>query len=257
MTASMTENGQPIIEIEPEPAEVQTSGIIEDLPSPEQETLVSSNQEDTKSDSVSRPDTSKQQKPETDQDRDSILDASLNLFAEKGVYQTSLVDISTQAKLSKASLYKHFQNKEAIAEALHSDLIKRLDQTIADIDENNTTSIGCLRSIVEFSLDLTDQAPAVAQLLFCPKDRGLVHNRPGTESFPAYQQMIDILKAGMDSGELERVQPKLAYCTFMGLLCNVIKLHLEGELNDPLNQNNSDVWYPIWRALGKNPNRPG
>ncbi len=254
----MTESGQPIIEIEPEPAEVLTSVSIEDLPTTEQESPVSSHQEETVSSSVSQPkDTGKQQKPETNQDRDSILDASLNLFAEKGVYQTSLVDISTQAKLSKASLYKHFQNKEAIAETLHCDLIQRLDQTIADIDENNTTSLGCLRSIVEFSLDLTEQAPAVAQLLFCPRDNGLIHNRPSAEFYPAYQQMIDILKAGMDSGELERVQPKLAYCTFMGLLCSVIKLHLEGELNGSLNQHINDVWYPIWRALGKNPNRPG
>ena len=255
----MIESGQPIIETDSEPAEDLKSAIIEDLPSAAQDHPVFSDQQtETEPTSISQPENnSKQQKPETDLDRDSILDASLNLFAEKGVYQTSLVDISTQAKLSKASLYKHFQNKEAIAEALHCDLIKRFDQTIAEIDESNTTSIGCLRSIVEFSLDLTEQAPAVAQLLFCPKDKGLVHNRPSTESFPAYQKMIDILKAGMDSGELERVQPKLAYSTFMGLLCSAIELHLEGELNDPLNKYISDVWYPIWRALGKNPNRPG
>ena len=255
----MTESGERIIDTESELAEDLETEIIE-TPSLAQQDNPATSVEATES-VPQLPDQAeinkKEQKAETnDQDRDNILDASLYLFAEKGVYQTSLVDISNQAELSKASLYKHFQNKEAIADALHYDLMERLKQTITDIDENNSTSIGCLRSIVEFLLDLTEQAPAVARLLFCPKDMGLKHNKPSSECYPVFQQMINILEAGMNSGELERVQSKLAYCTFMGILSNAIELHLEGELNAPLNQQVSDVWYPIWRALGKNPNRP-
>ncbi|HFD13148.1 MAG TPA: TetR/AcrR family transcriptional regulator [Crenotrichaceae bacterium] len=190
------------------------------------------------------------------QDRDTILDASLHLFATQGVYQTSLVDISTHAQLSKARLYKHFQNKEAIADALHHDLTERLNQTLADIHENSSTSISCLRSIVEFLLDLTQQAPDVSRLLFCPKDSGLLNNKSRSESFPAFHPMLVILQAGMNSGELEKIDPKLAYSIFTGTLCSVIELHLEGELKEPLDQYIGDIWYPVWRALGKNPNRP-
>ncbi len=198
-----------------------------------------------------------EQKAEVNQqDRDKILDTSLHLFANKGVYQTSLVDISVTAELSKTYIYKHFQNKEAIADALQSDLSERLDQTLIDIHENNNTSIACLRSIVEFLLDLTEQAPDVARLLFCPKDFGLMSHNQGAESFPGFHQMLTILEAGMNAGELERIDPKLAYCSFMGILSRVISLYLDGLLPGTLDQYTNDVWYPIWRALGKNPNRP-
>jgi AcrR family transcriptional regulator len=256
----MTESGERIIETESELAKNLESEIIETPSSAKHDSPVASIEKIENTPPSPKPSevNKKEQKVESDdQDRDSILDASLYLFSEKGVYQTSLVDISTQAKLSKASLYKHFQNKEAIAEALHSDLTKRLEQTITDIDQNSSTSIGCLRSIVEFLLDLTEQAPAVTRLLFCPKDMGLTHNKPSSECYPVFQQMISILEAGMNGGELERVHPTLAYCTFMGILSSAIALHLDEELNGSLNQHVSDVWYPIWRALGKNPNRPG
>ncbi len=255
----MTESGERIIETESKLAKNLESETIEMPSSANQDNPVASvekkesNPPSPKLSEVNK----KEQKIETDdQDRDSILDASLYLFSEKGVYQTSLVDISTQAKLSKASLYKHFQNKEAIADALHYDLTERLEQTITDIDENNSTAIGCLRSIVEFLIDLTEQAPTVARLLFCPKDMGLTRNKPRSECYPIFQQIINILEAGMNAGELERVHPKLAYCTFMGILSSAIALHLDEELNGSLSQHVSDVWYPIWRALGKNPNRP-
>ncbi|MEE9412222.1 MAG: TetR/AcrR family transcriptional regulator [Methylococcales bacterium] len=255
----MTESGERIIDTESELAEDLEPEIINNPSSPTADNPVASAEETEIT--PSPPDqpeiNKKEQQVETDdQDRDRILDASLYLFADKGVYQTSLVDISTQAKLSKASLYKQFQNKEAIADALYCDLMERLEQTIADIDKNNSTSIGCLRSIVEFLLDLTEQAPAVARLLFCPKDMGLANNKPGSERFPVFEQMINILETGMKAGELERVQPRLAYCTFMGILRSAIELELEGELNRSLSQHLSDVWYPIWRALGQNPNRP-
>lgn len=190
------------------------------------------------------------------QDRDKILDTSLHLFAKQGVHQTSLVDISAKSELSKTSIYKHFQNKEAIAEALFDDLTARLDQTLIDIHKNSSTSIGCLRSIVEFLLDLTQQAPDVAQLLFCPKDQGLQQNKIDKDSFPGLSQMVIILEDGMNSGELEKIDPHLAYASFMGLISKVISLHLEGLLSYSLDQYLSEVWYPLWRALGKNPNRP-
>lgn len=190
------------------------------------------------------------------EDRDKILDTSLHLFARQGVHQTSLVDISAKSELSKTLIYKHFQNKEAIAEALFEDLSARLDHTLTDIHKNSTTSIACLRSIVEFLLDLTQQAPDVAQLLFCPKDQGLQQNKSDNDVFPGLSQMVTILESGMNSGELEKIDPHLAYASFMGLISKVISLHLEGLLPDSLDQYLPQVWYPLWRALGKNPNRP-
>lgn len=256
MAALMAESGERIIETSAEPVENLVSEKSDAVrlhaqtePDSNQQQVIdqtSNDQSENKESSIA--DTHQR-------DRDIILDASLHLFAQKGFFQTSLVDISARAQLSKTSLYKHFQNKEAIADALYNDLTERLEQTLAEIHENSSTSIGCLRSIVEFLLDLTEQAPDVSRLLFCPKDMGLLTNKSSTELFPAYQRMVSIFKEGMNSGELEPTNAKLAYCTFMGSLAYVIQLYLEGDLAAPLAQHHGEIWYPVWRALGKNPNR--
>ncbi len=265
MTSSIGDSEERTIKIEPEPEKNLTSGEVTGSPDPiHQDHQLDELVERIDPKPGATPDiaeepvktTERQKDASNQEDRDTILNASLHLFAKQGVYQTSLVDISIHAELTKTVLYKHFQNKEAIAEALHSDLTTRLNQTLTDIHKNSTTSISCLRSIVEFILDLTEQAPDVARLLFCPRDTGLFHNKDSKESFPAYQKLIEILESGMGTGELEQINPNLAYSTFMGMLSQIINLHLDGLITGSFDQHISNVWYPLWRALGKNPNRP-
>jgi len=43
-----------------------------------------------------------------------ILDAALEVFSKKGIYEARLEDIAAEAGFSKASLYNYYPNKEAI-----------------------------------------------------------------------------------------------------------------------------------------------
>jgi AcrR family transcriptional regulator len=51
--------------------------------------------------------------------RERILNASLDLFIEKGFDKTSLREIAEQLGVTKAALYYHFASKEDILMALH------------------------------------------------------------------------------------------------------------------------------------------
>lgn len=46
--------------------------------------------------------------------RERVLDASLELFAERGVAGTSLQMIAERLGLTKAAVYHHFRTKDAI-----------------------------------------------------------------------------------------------------------------------------------------------
>ena len=50
--------------------------------------------------------------------KDRILDESLIMFAEHGYKGTNLRDLAAQLGLSKSALYKHYESKEAIWNAL-------------------------------------------------------------------------------------------------------------------------------------------
>jgi hypothetical protein len=135
-------------------------------------------------------------------------------------------------------------------------LAARIDNTIADIEASSDTSLGCLRAIIEVLFELTEQMPAVARLIYCPVDAGLHQNKSIEETYPSYQRMTAILKAGMRSGELEKMNPTLAYNTFNGIIAGAIRMYLDGQLGNSLQNQLAEIWYSAWRALGKNPNRP-
>ncbi len=47
----------------------------------------------------------------------TIVDAASELFAELGFHATTLDKVAQRAKISKLSIYKHFENKEALFSA--------------------------------------------------------------------------------------------------------------------------------------------
>jgi TetR/AcrR family transcriptional regulator, mexJK operon transcriptional repressor len=48
---------------------------------------------------------------------EKIVDAACNLFAELGFQATTMDKVAREAKISKLSIYKHFENKEALFSA--------------------------------------------------------------------------------------------------------------------------------------------
>lgn len=50
----------------------------------------------------------------TEEKKQFILNKSMHLFSERGFYKTSVQDIAEACRMSKASIYKYFENKEDI-----------------------------------------------------------------------------------------------------------------------------------------------
>ena len=50
--------------------------------------------------------------------RQAILDAALDLFAQKGFFGTSLRDVATAVGVRESALYNYFPSKDALFEAL-------------------------------------------------------------------------------------------------------------------------------------------
>ena len=57
--------------------------------------------------------------------KQEILEAALDLFSVQGFEATSLSQIADAVGIRKASLYSHFENKQAILDALVRDVLDR------------------------------------------------------------------------------------------------------------------------------------
>ena len=51
---------------------------------------------------------------QSEQTRESIIDAATRMFVRKGFFGTSIADIATAVDMTKGALYHHFENKDAI-----------------------------------------------------------------------------------------------------------------------------------------------
>jgi AcrR family transcriptional regulator len=99
--------------------------------------------------------------------KEALLQAALELFAAKGFEGTSVRDIARAVGLSESVLYAHFDNKQAIFDAVFAQLgpnsaisvLEAIDPALAAADPR-----GFIRSLVERMMELWS-APRARQLI--------------------------------------------------------------------------------------------
>lgn len=69
---------------------------------------------------------------EKEQRRNLILDAARRVLIEKGYHNTSIADISKLAEISVGTVYRYFENKEEIFNAIHQNGIEILHDRIME-----------------------------------------------------------------------------------------------------------------------------
>lgn len=87
---------------------------------------------------------------------DAIIDAVNGLLAKKGYDMMTMDEVAAEVGIAKASLYKHFPSKEALAAAA---MIRLLENTIAYVRGLATelTAIAKLREILRWALEVRMQ----------------------------------------------------------------------------------------------------
>lgn len=90
--------------------------------------------------------------------RQAILDAALDLFADKGYFGTSLRDVAAAVGVRESALYNYFASKETLFEALiaadHDSRLERLSVLLNDPGEDGRAllervALGSLKNFAE------------------------------------------------------------------------------------------------------------
>jgi len=64
--------------------------------------------------------------------REAILEAAVELFAERGFYGTAVPDIASKAKVGAGTIYRYFPSKEALVNALYQHHKARMRKALID-----------------------------------------------------------------------------------------------------------------------------
>jgi AcrR family transcriptional regulator len=134
-----------------------------------------------------------------------LIEAAIDLFAERGYAATRLEDVARRAGVSKGTAYLYFPNKEALFKAaVREVLISNIAMGERDVEEWRGPSEALLRSMLEHWSDvIRSRRGAVIKLIVAearnfPELAGWYHEEVAARG----QRLIGaVLRRGMLSGE--------------------------------------------------------
>ena len=177
----------------------------------------------------------------------SILDAALKLFAEKGYYHTRMDDIAAEALLGKGTLYYYFRTKEELYFKLLKREEARLTEELSHHLNDNMNIEEFLITVVNFFIEYFSKHREYISILF-PLQSGLISIKDETllkeiEKLKGEFQHIRIIKEKIErivetsSGYDPDLGENLLY--FLGTLIkgigDFIKIREEKMLKKSLN----------------------
>lgn len=134
-----------------------------------------------------------------DRTRDAILEAALQLFAERGYIGTRVEDIAQAAGISRATFYKHFAERDQILEHLFGRLLGNAEETALPPDADAEPRV---RALLDAAAATMMEQDLLARFVYSIPIR---HDAvlPGGAAVPTvFTQVRDTLEAATVDGKL-------------------------------------------------------
>jgi AcrR family transcriptional regulator len=146
-------------------------------------------------------------RPRSDAKRQAILDAALQVFAERGIANSPTWAISKAAKVAEGSLFTYFESKDDLMGELYRELRREFSRHLEDFPHDGDAKTR-LRFIWDKYLDLGAKHPDHLKVLTQLRTSGKLFK----ENEAPVSAFIDLLKATHDAvegSELEAAPPDL------------------------------------------------
>lgn len=184
--------------------------------------------------------------------RDQIVEAANDCFAHYGYGKTTVADLAREIGFSKAYIYRFFESKQAIGEAIcGARLASIIDEARSVIDGSGSATDRFRRmfkSITSLSVALFFDDRKIYEIAALAASEHWDSARAYTA---ALQDMIlKIIREGRESGEFERKTPidETARSIYYAMMPFIDPLHLERNL-DMLPDAQNEVTGLILRSL--------
>jgi AcrR family transcriptional regulator len=167
--------------------------------------------------------------------RDQIVKAAHEYFAHYGYAKTTVSDLARAIGFSKAYIYRFFESKQAIGEAITTDCLDELFNQVHESVEQGQDATDKLRRFAK------TVATAGTELFFNDRKIYEIAAHAASEDWAptdAYKERLqrlleDILKEGRESGEFERKTPldETRRAIFYALMPYINPIFLEQTLD--------------------------
>ncbi|OGW04256.1 MAG: hypothetical protein A2Z59_08065 [Nitrospinae bacterium RIFCSPLOWO2_02_39_17] len=153
-----------------------------------------------------------------EESKESIIEAAVKVFSEKGYSQTTIREVAREAGISVGGVYIYFKNKEDLYATLLKYLLKdftdRTKETIKDMSD----PADALYAFIAMNLKYARRYKGI--IITEGRDRGFKSCLDVKKRFFKKQRKLieDIIKTGMTSGKFKECNVKTAAMVIIGIL---------------------------------------
>ncbi|MDQ7029791.1 MAG: TetR family transcriptional regulator [Ardenticatenia bacterium] len=168
--------------------------------------------------------------------RERIIQEATRLFVTHGYHGISMREIAKVVGVSKAGLYYHFQDKQELLLAILTDSLEHIERLIQEARQEGTTAREQIGQAMQAIFSLAPERRAIIRLA----SQEMAHLNPTTRA--AFRQryydkfvgqIADILRSGMEQGELRVMDVRLATWMLLGMMYPFLYPAHERELGVP------------------------
>lgn len=166
---------------------------------------------------------------------DVILQAVNALLAEKGYDLMTVDEVAAMVGIAKASLYKHFESKEALAAAA---MVRLLDRTLEIIhaQPESADPLDKLKSIVRWALreHLHGSMPSLPSTRSTLRDALVKHSGYIERLIEVSERLGRWIEAAQAAGAIGKLPPEVVLYTMFARACDPVcdYLKLSGNYSD-------------------------
>lgn len=163
-----------------------------------------------------------------------IFETSMKLFAEKGYDATSIEEITATVGVAKGTLYYHFSSKEEIFNFLVEEGMKLLQNSIDIKTSKLDNYIDKIKAIVLIEIKIVVKYEDFITILLSQLWGKDERNQKCKQYVFDYIETIeDIVKKGIDLGQIKNEDPKVIASEIYGLIASslVYKQKQNEEIN--------------------------
>jgi AcrR family transcriptional regulator len=159
----------------------------------------------------------------SDATRQLIVGAAARAFAANGYEATSLDVVASEAGITKATIYYHFDSKEALYAAVVIPGIEAGTELVRRIAERSADAADALTRIVDAAIDASIRSAAGHPIFYTDAvNIGPAVRRSVREAQRRYEHAVsDVIRRGQGSGQVMEGDPEVLALLLIGAIARI------------------------------------
>lgn len=178
-----------------------------------------------------------------------VLNSALELFVQKGFFNTSISDLVAHSQVSTGSIYHAFKDKEMLATELMHHLLDQIEKEQAAVLSEHKDVKSRYFALVEWMMRFAEKYPDVEQFILYARHKEFMPSVKPICSAKPFMTLRDVIQEGQEAGVLRKMDAMVASSIAYGSVLRLIQLYLDGALTTPLMSHFDELTEAAWRAL--------